>query len=74
MGQRIVLSWVLHPLFKQMNEDIFIGIGHQNIIWKELTNAQNEGISKYVLFKYFCIILGNRNNFHVESLAMNADE
>lgn len=57
-----------------MNEDIFIGIGHQNIIWKELTNAQNEGISKYVFLKYFCIILGNRNNFHVESLALNADE
>lgn len=64
----------MHPLLEQRNEDIFIGIGHQNIIWKELTNAQNEGISKYVLFKYFCIILGNRNNFHVESLAMNADE
>lgn len=74
MGQRIVLSWVVHPLLEQRNEDIFIGIGHQNIIWKELTNAQNEGISKYVFLKYFCIILGNRNNFHVESLALNADE
>lgn len=70
MGQRIVLSWVVHPLLEQRNDSL--GLVIKISFGKELPNAQNEGISKYVLFKYFCIILGNRNNFHVESLAMNA--